>query len=342
MVRRASNPPDPWRSEHVEWLDEPPLVLPEVHEERARSILSRNDSPDIPFRYSVNPYRGCAHACAYCYARPTHQYLGWGAGTDFDSRLVVKTNAPDLLRAAFLRRSWSGERIAFSGITDCYQPVEASYGLTRACLSVCRDFRNPVVIVTKSALVCRDIALLAELSSVAAVTVFVSVPWLDEDLARALEPGAPSIARRLDTLGALSAAGLTTGVALAPVVPGLSESHVPGVLARARAAGASRAFLVALRLPAEVEDVFVERLRAALPQRAEHVLSALRDVRGGALSSARFGERMGGRGPRWKLVQDVFAAACRSLGLRAREADDVAAEGTTFRRPDAQGRLFGP
>jgi DNA repair photolyase len=196
MPRFVSNPPNPWASQHVELLGEPPPAELTVYEERAKSIVASNDSPDIPFRYSVNPYRGCFHACAYCYARPGHQHLGFGAGTDFDRRIVVKTNAAELLRKRFLSRAWRGDLLAFSGVTDCYQPLEAGYGLTRACLSVCLEFRNPVAVVTKGALVRRDAALLADLAREAAATV----TWRRTSHELSHEP--PDAARRLAGQGA--------------------------------------------------------------------------------------------------------------------------------------------
>ena len=180
MPRPVSNPPNPWQSVHAEWLGEPPEAALEIYEEEARSIVAENESPDVGFRFSVNPYRGCFHACAYCYARPTHQYLGWGAGTDFDRKIVVKVNAPELLRRELTRKSWKGDTIVFSGVTDCYQPAEAVYGLTRRCLEVCREFRNPVGIVTKGALVRRDVDVLSALAREAEVVVYVSIPFADD------------------------------------------------------------------------------------------------------------------------------------------------------------------
>src|SRR5262245_46686355 len=190
--RPVSNPPNPWSSTHVEWLEEPPAAELEVFEEEAKSVLTENDSPDVGFRYGVNPYRGCFHACAYCYARPSHQYLGFGAGTDFDRRIVVKVNAPQVLARELARPSWRGELIAFSGNTDCYQPLEASYGLTRKCLEVCLERRNPVHVITKGALVRRDLDVLAQLERRAEVGVSITIPFLDETTARRIEPGAPS------------------------------------------------------------------------------------------------------------------------------------------------------
>src|SRR4051812_35386883 len=188
MVRPVANPPNPWSSTHVEWLEEPPPAALSIFEEEARSVLSENDSPDIGFRYSVNPYRGCLHACAYCYARPSHQYLGFGAGTDFDRKIVVKKNAPEVLRRELMRPSWTGERIMFSGNTDCYQPLEASYGLTRGCLEVCLDFQNPVSLITKSVLVRRDLDLLVELARRASVSFHMSICFADDEAARKMEP----------------------------------------------------------------------------------------------------------------------------------------------------------
>src|SRR6195256_1269076 len=181
VPRPLSNPPNPWLSTQVESLDEIPPAELEVYEDHTREILATNDSPDVGFSWSVNPYRGCLHACAYCFARPTHEYLGFGAGTDFERKITVKPEAPRLLREAFERRSWKGELIAFSGVTDCYQPLEASYQLTRGCLEVCRDYRNPIAIITKAPLIERDIELLGELSKVARVSVSVSIPLWDRD-----------------------------------------------------------------------------------------------------------------------------------------------------------------
>ncbi len=334
MPRPVDNPPNPWATEHVEWLGEPPDAQLAVHEEEAKSILSENESPDLPFRWSLNPYRGCYHGCSYCYARPSHQWLGWGAGTDFERRLVVKTNAAALLRKAFARRSWRGERIAFSGVTDCYQPLEATYGLTRACLETCLAHRNPVVVITKGALVRRDIDVLAGLAREAHAIVYLSIPFATEEGARALEPWASPVAQRFEAIAELSAAGVTTGVSLSPLVPGLNDADVPEILERARDAGATHAFQILLRLPAEVDGVFRARLREALPLRAARVESALAEMREGQ-RGARFGERMVGAGQRWKAVADLFDLHCRRLGMGSRETEARAVD--TFRRP---GELF--
>jgi len=328
--RAISNPPNPWLSSAVEWLEpEPPRL--QVYEDATRDILSRNESPDVPFRWSVNPYRGCGHACAYCYARPTHEYLGFGAGTDFETRIAVKPRAAALLQAAFDRPSWKGELVAFSGVTDCYQPLEAAWRLTRACLEVCLAYRNPVSIVTKAPLVERDLDLLAALAREARATVSLSLPFLDEARARALEPGAAAPSRRLRTLERLAAAGVPCGVLLAPVIPGLNDEEVPRILEAARDAGATRAGWLLLKLPGSSAAVFEERLRAALPERAERVLHRIRETRGGALDDGRFGVRMRGEGPYAAALSGIFDLAARRLGLA--DAHPSAEPATTFRRP---------
>jgi DNA repair photolyase len=320
MAWLVANPPNPWLSAHVEWLEEPPAVQLQVFEEQARSLLTGNDSPDIPFRWSVNPYRGCYHGCAYCYARPSHQYLDWGAGTDFERRLVVKINAPDLLHRELARRSWQGEPIHFSGNTDCYQPLEASYALTRRCLEVCLAHRNPVTVVTKGRLICRDVDLLAELAREAGATVHVSVPFADPAISHALEPYAPAPAQRLATMAHLASAGIPTGVMVAPIIPGLNDREIPAILTAARDAGATTAAMTLLRLPAEVLPVFRTRLAATLPEKAGKIWSGLRDMRDGRLTDPRFGSRMRGTGARWQAVTDLFNLHCHRLGLSAPSA----------------------
>ncbi len=335
------NPPNPWLSSDIEWLGEPPAARLEVYEDATREILSHNDSPDVGFVWSVNPYRGCQHACAYCYARPTHEYLGFGAGTDFETRIVVKTRAPELLQAAFDRPSWKGETVAFSGVTDCYQPLEACYRLTRRCLEVCGAYRNPVAVVTKAALVERDLDVLGELARLARAQVMISIPFLDPERARALEPWAPSPSRRLLVLERLVRAGVPAGVLVAPVIPGLNDEEIPRVLEAARDAGARRAAWVLLRLPGSTKAVFEERLRAAAPDRADRVLHRLRETRGGKLYDARFCARGRGEGVYAESLAALFQLAARRLGLETSGPD---AEPSTFRRPDlrsAQLTLFG-
>lgn len=323
MPRPRDNPPNPYASTEMEYLHTPPPADLRVHEEVTKSALNRNQSPDVGFEWSVNPYRGCFHACSYCYARPTHQYLGLGAGTDFDREIVVKVNIAERLERELRRDRTAGAPIAFSGNTDCYQPLEARYGLTRACLEACRRYANPVGIVTKSTLIERDIDLLCRLdhaaqsAGAAPSRIWMSIPFANDAVAKAIEANAPPPQKRLRTLAALSRAGLRTGVLFAPVIPGLNDHAIPEVLARAKEAGASMASMVLLRLPAEVRPVFLKRLREAFPLRAGKVESSIRACRDGALNRADFGARMRGAGPRWQLIESLFRTHARKLGFEA-------------------------
>jgi DNA repair photolyase len=292
--------------------------------------LSHNDSPDLPFRWSLNPYRGCFHACAYCYARPTHEYWGFGAGTDFDSKIVVKQNAPALLRKAFMKPSWEGELIVFSGNTDCYQPLEASYGVTRGCLEVCAEFRNPVGLITKSVLVTRDCDVLERLHREAWARVYFSIPFTDHDTARKVEPQAPSPAKRFEAMRRLSDAGIRTGISIAPVIPGLNEDDIPELLARAKEAGATDATFIVLRLSGSVEAVFLERMAEAFPVRIKKIVNRIKEVRGGSLSEAQFFKRHEGSGTYWNVIEQLFDVHYRKAGFTDYRAHPVP---RTFRRP---------
>lgn len=341
-----ANPPNPWHSAHVEWIDAPPMQGLQVFEERAKTVLSENSSPDLGFRFSLNPYRGCLHACQYCYARPTHQYWDFGAGTDFDRKIIAKVNAPQVLRAQLMKPSWKGELVVFSGNTDCYQPLEASYALTRGCLEVMREFRNPVGVITKGALVRRDIDILQDLVRDARCHVNISLAFADEDMARKVEPGAPSPAVRLKAMRALADAGIPVGVGVAPIIPGLNDGQIAEILTRARDAGATKAFRVMLRLPSEVKPVFLGRLQQEFPDRAQKVENAVREMRGGELYVSAFGKRGVGAGARWDAIEALFDLTCRRLGLNAGPEDEMGhgQEGrdapTTFRRPGDQLKLF--
>jgi DNA repair photolyase len=331
------NPPNPWASTEVEYLEAPPPTIRlQVFEDHTREILSHNDSPDLGFSYSVNPYRGCMHGCAYCYARPSHEYLSFGAGTDFDTKIVVKPDAPALLRAAFDRRSWKGELVVFSGVTDCYQPLEASMRLTRGCLEVCAEYRNPIGLITKAPLVERDIDVLQDLARRARAHVTISVPFWDQENARAIEPYAATPRRRIQTIERLAAAGIPVGVNVAPIIPGLGDQDMPNVLKAAAEAGAKSAGFVLVRLPGSVKDVFEERLRAAMPLRAERVLHRIRETRGGKLYDSRWGARGKGEGRYAEMIRDLFQATCQRLGLETwgmRAGDRSEALPTTFQRP---------
>jgi DNA repair photolyase len=334
LFNPVANPPNPWASTDCAYLEgETPHAALHVYEDRTRQILSKNDSPDVGFTWSVNPYRGCFHACAYCYARPSHEYLSFGAGTDFERRIVVKPEAPELLREAFEKPSWRGELVAFSGVTDCYQPLEASYRLTRGCLEVCAEYKNPCGVITKSPLVERDVDLLSTLTKTTRVSVAVSVPFWDVEHARAMEPFVATPQRRMRVVERLASHGIRVGVSVAPIVPGLGDEDVGEVLKAAKDAGAAFASYVILRLPGPVKQVFEERLRANLPLRADRVLRRVRETRGGKLYDARFGARGVGEGQYADSIGALFEAAARKVGLATGEGTWRADEPTTFERP---------
>ncbi len=328
-----ANPPNPWASSELEYLDEIPTAKVEIFEDASQTILSTNESPDLGFRFSVNPYRGCNHACAYCYARPSHEYLSFGAGTDFDTKIVVKRRAAELLRSAFDRPSWKGELVMFSGVTDCYQPLEASLRLTRSCLEVCAEYRNPVSIVTKAPLIERDLDVLQQLHRDASVHVAISIPIWDKTLARAIEPGVATPQRRIQTIEALARAGIPVGVMVAPIIPGVSDEGMGEVLEAAWNAGARSAGYVLLRLPGHVKDVFEARMREALPLRAEKILHRVRETRNGKLYDARYGVRGRGEGQYAEAIAQVFDVTVKRLGFNR---DDEWTRVETFRRPVRQ------
>lgn len=345
-IRPISNPTHRFTKQQLEWLEEPPPASVEIFEETAASIIQENKSPDIGFRYSVNPYRGCFHACAYCYARPTHQYIDFGAGTDFDRKIVVKVNAPALLKAQFDKRAWKGETIVFSGVTDCYQPIEAQYAITRQCLELCLKYRNPVGIITKGCLIQRDVDLLVELNRVAAVQVYVSLAFTDDEASKLVEPHAPRPSARFRVMKLLSDAGVPVGVGVAPVIPGLNDSQIPDILAKAREHGAQSAFMTLLRLPQEVREIFIERITEAFPLRHKKILSQLQRMRGGKFNNAEFGNRMVGQGQEWEVIRWLFRSAVEREGLRVSGDDDPRFESgeadpaSNFRRPNAQLDMF--
>jgi DNA repair photolyase len=337
--REISNPPNPFASAeraYLEGMD--PGTAVSVYEDHTREILATNDSPDLGFRWSVNPYRGCQHACAYCYARPTHEYLSLGAGTDFDTKIAVKLRAPELLREAFMKPKWRGETIVFSGVTDCYQPLEASYRITRRLLEVCAEFKNPVGIITKSPLVERDIDVLQQLVRDARAFVSVSIPFFDEKNARKIEPWVAPPSRRLRVLETLAKAGIPVGVMTAPIIPGLNDEDMPKVLEAAKAAGASRAGYVLLRLPGNVKQVFDERVRKEFPDRADKIIGRLAQTRNGELYDPRFGKRQVGEGPYAEMIAALFTSTATRLGLvdrRGHDGTEWREEPSTFVRPVA-------
>jgi DNA repair photolyase len=304
----------------------------------SKSAISTNSSPDIGFDASINPYRGCEHACSYCYARPTHEYLGFSAGLDFETRILVKQEMPQLLRKELGGKSWTPQVIAMSGVTDAYQPIERKLEISRRCLQVLAEFRNPVSVITKNALVARDADLLAELASFEAASASLSITTLDPKLARALEPRASQPHQRLIAIEKLARAGVPVGVMLAPVIPGLNDHEIPAILSAAKGAGASFAATTVLRLPYGLKELFGDWLERHHPERKARVLSRIRDVRSGKLSDSNFGSRMRGQGIYAQQIQDLFAVHRRRAGLAA---PNRGLSTDHFRRPgDAQLDLF--
>jgi DNA repair photolyase len=342
MLRRLTvqNPESRFERFAVEYdAGETPEQGLQLYDDQSKSILSENKSPDLSFRFSLNAYRGCAHGCAYCYARPSHEYLGWGAGSDFERRILVKRRAPELLREAFERPSWRGDKVVISSNTDGWQPIESKLELTRRCLEVCVAYRNPVHVITRSALIERDLDLLMQLRDYASIGVSVSVTFWDPEIARAIEPYAPPPGRRIETIARLSAAGIPVIVHMAPLIPGLSDSDLLPILEAARNAGAISAMSMPVRLPGSVKDVFEQRLRSALPLRADKIMRRIREMRGGKLNESNFFERQRGKGQYADAIALAFEATTRRLGY----APFPETRGGTFRRPDkpgAQLRLF--
>ncbi len=338
----ASNPGNRFEKtsyQTSEW-DEPEDPHPHTVflKDETRSIINYNDSPDVGFNASINPYRGCEHGCIYCFARPNHEYLGFSAGLDFETKILVKEDAPELLRRELLSKRWEPQVIAISGVTDAYQPIERRLKLTRRCLEVLVEFQNPVVIITKNELVTRDIDLLGELARINGVLVFVSVTSLDGDLARELEPRASQPSRRLAAIEALSSAGVPAGALVAPVIPGLTDHEMPSIINAAAKAGAVSAGYVPLRLPHGVAPLFEEWLSLHRPLQKEKILHRILSIRGGRMNDPNFGSRMRGEGAYAEQMAALFEVSCRKAGLnssRPRLSADV------FRTPGpAQLPLF--
>jgi DNA repair photolyase len=303
----------------------------------SRSIIATNDSPDVGFEASINPYRGCEHGCIYCYARPTHEYLGFSAGLDFETKILVKEDAPALLREELSKKSWEPKTIAISGVTDPYQPIERKLEITRGCIAVLAEFRNPVGIITKNALVTRDADLLADMSSWNGTRVFISVTSLDPDVHRTMEPRTSTPELRLEAIRTLTAAGIPVGVMVAPVVPGLTDHEMPAILKAARDAGAQWAGFVVLRLPWAVAPLFEKWLEENFPDRKDKVLNRVRDLRGGKLYDAQWGIRGRGQGIFAEQIESLFDVTCRKLGLNEK---DYSLTTEQFRRKTAQASLF--
>lgn len=292
-----------WDDEYLNGRNQRPI---EYLTDTSKSIVSENNSPDIPFRYSINPYRGCIHGCAYCYARNTHEYLGYNAGLDFETKIVVKHNAAELFREFLSKEKWQPEEVVFSGVTDCYQPAEREFRLTRQCLEVALECRLPVGIVTKNALVVRDLDILQEMAALRLVHVCVSITSLSPELARTMEPRTSIPAARLRAVQMLSQAGVPTRVNVAPIIPGLNDNEIPAILEAAKGAGAVGAGFILLRLPMTVEPVFREWLARTQPLKLERIENLIRETREGKLSNSEWGKRMSGSGPIAEQIKNLF------------------------------------
>ena len=335
-----NNPPNRFEllsySPDPEAQEDTPQPATQLLRDPARTILSYNDSPDVGFTVSLNPYRGCEHGCIYCYARPTHEWLGFSAGLDFETRILVKEDAPRLLHKALSSSHWRPQTIALSGVTDPYQPIERRLRLTRRCLEILAAWRNPVAVVTKNALVTRDCDLFAELAQVNAAAVFVSITTLDVQLARVMEPRASTPSRRLAAINSLAQAGIPVGVMVAPVIPGLTDHEMPAILQAAAQAGAQFAGHTIVRLPYAVSDLFTQWLEAHYPERKNKVLNRIRAIRQGKLNDPRWHIRMRGQGVFAESIHALFATACRKAGF-SRSGPMLSA--AAFRRPQANAQF---
>ena len=308
----------------------------EYFDDESQSVISENDSPDLPFRYSLNPYRGCAHGCSYCYARPTHEYLGFSAGLDFETKIIVKRQAPELLRRFLSRPAWSVEPIMMSGVTDCYQPGESQFQVTRGCLQVALDFQQPIMLITKNALILRDVDLIGKLARQNLVSVAISITSLDQGLTRKLEPRTSSPRARLRAVGELSAAGVPVHAMIAPIILGLNDSEIPAILEASAAAGAVSAGYVILRLPLGVAAQFEQWLAQHAPDQQRKILGRVRQVRDGRLNRSEFHERMKGTGVLAQQLAQSFKVFKRRYGL---DTKSEPLDCSRFRIADRSGQL---
>ncbi len=334
------NPANRFTQIRVQWepgADDAPPPGTQFLEDDSQSIVSANDSPDIPYHVSVNPYRGCEHGCIYCYARPYHEYLGLSAGLDFETSIFVKSRAADLLRREFSRPSWKPQNLGLSGVTDPYQPVERKLQITRRVLQVCAEFRNPVLLVTKNALVLRDLDLLQELARFNCISVAISTTTLDETLRTRLEPRTSTGLKRLETIARLNSAGVPAGILVAPIIPGLNDTEVATILRQAGKAGAAFAGFTVVRLPHAVAPLFESWLDTHYPGRKQKILKRIREARGGELNDGRFGSRMRGEGFTANAVKRLFELARQKAGIGSARLELSTGH---FRVPGATRQLF--
>jgi DNA repair photolyase len=325
-------------AEYFEDPEEGRNILTKFYVDHTRSILAKNDSPDLGFTYSLNPYRGCEHGCIYCYARPTHEYLGFSAGLDFETKIMVKPDAATLLDEQFNRPSWQPQIVMMSGDTDCYQPIEKKLQITRRCLEVFLGHRNPVSVVTKNALIQRDVDTLGKLAALNLVVVTISITSLNHDLIRKMEPRTSIPTKRLETINALAKEGIPVGVNVCPIIPGLNDAEIPSILEESSRCGARYAAYTIVRLPNSVKDLFVDWLERELPDRAPTILNRIRDVRNGKLTCADFGKRLNGEGQLAEAIDQLFRASCQRFRLNE---TTLSLSSSKFRRTSpAQPELF--
>lgn len=327
----SDNPVNRFEGHYVDYqLEDRPNIPTRLFRDDTKNIISFNQSPDVPFEAGLNPYRGCEHGCVYCFARPFHEYLGFSSGLDFESKIMVKYDAPELLRKTFTSPKWKPQVVALSGITDVYQPIERKLLITRKCLEVFSEFRSPVGIITKNHLITRDIDILKDLTTYNCVSVFLSITTLDKNLGQKMEPRTSSPTRRLKAIEKLAKAGIPVGVNVAPIIPGLTDHEIPEILRLSAEAGATSAGFIILRLPYKVKDLFQNWLEQHFPDRKEKVLNRIKAMRDGKLSNSEFGERMKGNGEYYNQIKQNFEIHIRKLGLN-RKSNSLTTE--YFKKP---------
>lgn len=325
--------------EYFDDTEDTKRIKTQFFNDTSKSILAKNDSPDLGFEFSINPYRGCEHGCIYCYARPSHEYLGFSAGLDFETKIMVKRDAAKLLDETFSKKSWVPQSIMFSGNTDCYQPVERKLNITRECLEVFLRFRNPLGMITKNALIQKDIDILKQLAELNLVSVVISITTLKRELSRKLEPRTSVPLKRLETIYKLSSNGIPAGVNVAPIIPGLNDEEIPAILKAASENGAKFAGRTIVRLPYSVKELFLDWLERNYPEKASKIINRIREVRNGELSSPEFGKRMTGEGVYAEHIHDLFRKSCNKYGLNK---EKIKIRTDLFRRVTVnQGELFG-
>lgn len=325
--------------ENYGWRDDEldnSLLRTELFPEKSKTLVTSNDSPDLGFDYSANPYRGCEHGCIYCYARPTHEYLNLSAGLDFESKIFVKYEAAALLREKLQSRAWKGETILFSGVTDCYQPIERKLRLTRSCMEVLHEFCNPVVVITKNQLIRRDIDIFSDMARYKGVMIYISITSLNPALLQVLEPRTSTPSLRLKSIEDLARAGVPVGVNVAPIIPGLTDHELPGILKAAAEAGAKWAGYVPVRLPLSVAPLFSEWLDVHAPEKKNKVLNSIRSIREGKLNDAEFGSRMTGKGVLAEGLADIFALFTKKYKLNT---EKLQLSSEFYHKPDSSGQL---